>query len=187
MAVLDSVKEKYSQIPQQVKLFLLRALSLFLLWSVVYYFYLQPHQIIDPYFTVFTGKSVVEVLKLIYSAGAVTAKYTPGNCWISIQGVNTITILDGCNGLELYVLYLGFLACMPSYAKNMIIYGIVGVISIYIINVIRCVILASLQHVNYVYIDTVHHYIFTIVVYSFMFFLWVKYLRAGYNEKGLSV
>lgn len=182
-----NVKNIFGQIPIELKHFLFKAVILFVAWSLLYDFYLQPKQILDPYFTSGISNTTAFFLQKIYNNKPVIIDIENYNPVIFIGGIKTLGILDGCNGLELYVLYLGFIACMPSAWKNMLKFSILGVIGIFVLNVIRCVVLACLQQMQFAYIDTVHHYVFTIVVYSFIFFLWVVYLKYAFKYKGNQV
>ena len=88
-----------------------------------------------------------------------------------------LNIANGCNGLELLVLYVGFIVSMPSSFKRKLLYIVIGVILLDAINILRCVGLIYLREYFHAYFDFAHHYIFKIIVYSSTFILWVIFSR----------
>ena len=88
-----------------------------------------------------------------------------------------MSIARQCNGLELIVLYLGFIICLPSSAKRMLIYSIVGIVVIYILNIIRAALLAVMYAESHSMTDFAHHYVFKIAIYAVVFYGWVLYMK----------
>jgi exosortase/archaeosortase family protein len=94
---------------------------------------------------------------------------------IDKDGKHLLNIADDCNGLELFILYIGFILSMPATIKRKVVYLIGGVFIIHIVNLLRCVGLSALLMHWDRYFDLAHHYIFKIMVYSTIFVLWVRY------------
>ena len=88
-----------------------------------------------------------------------------------------LNIADACNGLELMVLYIGFIVCMPSTFWRKILYIIVGVILLDFINILRCTGLIYLREYFQAYFQFAHHYLFKIIVYGATFLIWKFYSR----------
>jgi exosortase/archaeosortase family protein len=88
-----------------------------------------------------------------------------------------IIVLDSCNGLELFVLYVGFIIAMPSVWYRKLSFSIFGIILIHFMNILRCVGLAELAIHWVSAFHIAHHYVFKIVVYSTIFFLWYWYCK----------
>jgi len=88
-----------------------------------------------------------------------------------------IGIADGCNGLSLFVLFIGFIVAYPGkvYLKTM--YAIIGIVSITFLNISRCAGLA-LVHNSYPYLtDFAHHYVFKMITYLAIFYMWYGYVK----------
>jgi exosortase/archaeosortase family protein len=84
---------------------------------------------------------------------------------------------DGCNGLELIVLYIGFIICMPSNIWRKILFIIAGVIILHWANIIRSSILIYIREYHESYFDFTHTYFFKIVLYAITFALWMLFAR----------
>jgi exosortase/archaeosortase family protein len=96
---------------------------------------------------------------------------------IDRNGKPIMNIADECNGLELFVLYFGFLLAMPASIKRKLWFGFGGIFIIHIVNIFRCVGLGLLLMNWDTYFDIAHHYIFKIMVYSTIFILWVIFSK----------
>jgi exosortase/archaeosortase family protein len=83
-----------------------------------------------------------------------------------------LSIADVCNGLELIVLYVGFILCFPAGVYRKALFILSGSVLIYIVNVARCAALVLIYMHSPALLDFSHHYLFTFLVYSFVFFLW---------------
>lgn len=181
--MIKALTKGIAQIPPQLRVFIIRAIALFTLWMLVYELYLGPNRTLDSFFTYFVTNTSTLLLQHIYPNKHVFSNLIFGAPGISINGVTAITILDGCNGLELIVLYIGFILCLPSKVSTSLKFVVAGALGIIAINILRCTLLACLQTNNFTYTSSVHHYVFTIVVYSFIFYLWVLYLKYAFNNK----
>jgi exosortase/archaeosortase family protein len=103
--------------------------------------------------------------------------------FIFFNGKKIVGIADACNGLELYVLYIGFLFSYPSSSKRIFAFLLTGICLIYIANIIRLVALAYMfkQHMNTV--DMAHHYVFKMIVYALIFGLWILFTKNAVSNK----
>jgi len=96
---------------------------------------------------------------------------------ITYKDISIIRIMDSCNGLELFVLYVGFIIAMPVGWKRKLTFSILGTAIIYLINVLRCVGLGELSIRWREAFDVAHHFIFNILIYSTIFGLWIVYCK----------
>lgn len=172
--MLPQIKESYYQIPQPVKQFGKRALIIIVCWLTIYHVLLQPYNLADPWLTKITTKAASSLLSLVYPASFSIENNT---CFITMNAKKILYIADGCNALELFVLYVGFLLCIPTTAKRFIIFSLAGVISIFILNVLRISILSIMAFKSSAYVEFAHHYVFTLIVYSCIFYGWILYCK----------
>ena len=96
---------------------------------------------------------------------------------VTVNGVRKLSILDSCNALDIYVLYVAFLYCFPGSWKRRLLFITTGVPFILIVNVVRCAAIAWLNMNHRELVNITHHYIFTAVVYLLVFYLWVLYSK----------
>ena len=185
--MLKSVVKEYSLagIPPVVKRFLLRALIIFICWKLLYHPFLFPVRVPDKQLTHITADVTAWVYKIIIG-GEISITETPRGEFpkaiFYINGQRGIGIADPCNGLELYVLYIGFLFCLPQPKKKMLLYITGGLAVIFVLNILRCVALAWLNLHDYAVADFAHHYLFKMIVYGVIFYLWVLYSKKVFRD-----
>jgi exosortase/archaeosortase family protein len=158
-------------IPDNIKPYIIRALILVVGWNLLYHLWLRPIGIPDTQLTSAVQAGAVKVLSLFYSD---IVTQGPG---IAINGTQSVRIAHQCNGLELIVLYLGFIICVPTNAKRMILFALIGTVVIYILNIIRTAGLASMYYNGFAFADFAHHFAFKIAIYAVVFYGWVLYMK----------
>ncbi|HXD77835.1 MAG TPA: exosortase/archaeosortase family protein [Puia sp.] len=138
--------------------------------------------------TYLIGKGTAATLNLIHPSGhfnAIPAMHPKGfgneglEPIMAIRSDQTVllSIADVCNGLELLVLYAGLILCLPASRRRKTRYIVGGIALIEIINVLRCAGLVLVYLHKPEYLDFSHHYLFTFVVYAFIFWLWYLFSR----------
>lgn len=153
--------------------FVIKAILLYIVWFISYDFFIAPSGKTDTYLNYRVGTDAGTFLNLIgFEGGA-----HPGNhqTVVTIHGKDMVGVGNPCNGLELFVLYAGFILCFPGNWKNKWWYILVGCIIIHIVNVLRTASLAIIQYKAPEYLDFNHHYTFTIIVYTLIFLLWINW------------
>ncbi len=96
---------------------------------------------------------------------------------ILMNNRRVIFIAYNCDALELYLMYAGFLYCIPTTKKRFFVFAGIGVLTIFILNVLRCFILTLLNFNKPEWFGFAHHYAFSLVVYAFIFFGWYLYSK----------
>ena len=177
-------KTFWTEVPPLVQKFLIRAFVIFLVWKFAYHLVLKPTRIIDKPLTQITGKFTMQTLQWVFPKNAFSYIEVLPNNWIDffvvnlfMDGKKVIGIGDPCNGFELFVLYIGFLCCLPSNIKRMGLFIGGGVVSIFLLNIGRCAFLAWLNMNRNTYVDFAHHYLFRLMVYAGIFVGWMWYLK----------
>ena len=195
---MGKINSILNNIPLPIRLFLGKALLFFVVWKVIYTFFLFDSQLFDKVLTKHVGDTSAFVLNnsgLMSGFTSEIEKYDSVfngeklNNQVSAiyhHGEKVLHIANVCNGLELIVLYIGFIVCMPSSFKRKLLYIIFGVIILDLINIFRCVGLIYLSEYFEAYFDFAHHYLFKAIVYLATFLLWVKFSRKiSLNEKSI--
>ena len=186
---LEKLKSTLADFPPQIKTFLIRSFILFVVWKGLYLLFWSEKRTLDDPLTQMVAKHSVWVLNQITAGNQFTAKPMiavknfEGEIQVSRvsridrNGKPIMNIADECNGLELFILYFGFLLAMPATIKRKLWFGFGGILIIHAVNVIRCVGLGLLLMNWDTYFDIAHHYIFKIMVYSTIFILWVIFSK----------
>jgi len=195
MIVTGSLRKKLDAFPPEVKTFLLRSFILFVIWKSIYIFYLGYERLLDKPLTNTVGAHTAWVLnafsieKIFSSRELISITAFEGQYQVAPvslvekSGKKLLGIADGCNGLELFILYIGFLIAMPAALKRKTLFFIAGAILIHLVNILRCVGLCVLAMNASVHFDFAHHYLIKIMVYGTIFLLWVQFMRGVSMKK----
>ncbi|WP_411894390.1 archaeosortase/exosortase family protein [Winogradskyella sp. A2] len=197
---MKRLKSLIQEFPKPIRLFLGKALLVFIVWNITYIGFLSESKILDYPLTTHVGEASTEILNRFSSMSGFKAvrserttiyegEYiTQESSEIYHNERSILHIADACNGLELLVLYIGFIICMPSRFWRKILYIIFGVIIIDFVNIGRCIGLIYLREYYEVYFDFAHHYVFKITVYGVTFLLWILFARKiHFNNEILQV
>lgn len=168
--------------PVQVRSFLKKALIIFIIWKLLYHLVLFPSRFPDKILTNITAQSTGFLYrnllneKDVYFKDDLRDRNFP-KAALYINNERSIGIADPCNGLELFVLYIGFLFCIPTNPKRLTLYILLGIAGIFVLNSFRCLGLAYLNYHNYSIADFAHHYLFKMIIYAIIFYAWVLYSK----------
>ena len=167
--------EQYNKVPKALKFFLIKALLFFVGWQLLYHGYLIKTGFPNNWLTHITAVHTADMLRIL--GYAVVTEGTVFKVNILFHGQKIIGIADPCNALEVYILYLAFLVCFPARNMRRIFYCLIGVPTIYIVNVLRCVLMTFINLKYPSWSEISHHYIFTTIVYLIVFALWVSFTK----------
>lgn len=156
---------------KQIVKFLLAAFALYFVWFIVYDYYIQPDGRVNNWLNLNLARSGTFLLNIFgYDADTIIE----GNqLLITINSIDLLGVGDSCNGLELYVLFSGFIICFPGPVTHKLWYIPAGIIAIDILNSFRAAALSLNQFYHPQSLQFNHHYTFTIIVYAFIFYLWI--------------
>lgn len=190
MQTIRKIIGNYTNVfPIVIQKFLFRSLVLFVVWKCIYLFLLREKRLIDKPLTNLVSSQSVYFLNKINQTK--DFNFRPSVSYHELDGLTHFTennlillnnhviiiMLDSCNGLELFVLYFGFILAMPAATYRKVIFSVFGIALIHLMNLMRCIGLAELA-INWKNaFDIAHHYVFKIIVYSTIFFLWYWYCR----------
>ena len=178
MSFIQPLKAKFYIIPKPIRAFLLRVIVVFIVWKVLYHTLLLPTQIPDAWLTHISAKGASILTSWLYPSTAITVVQVADIAeQLFVNGKRTIGIAHNCNALELYVLYIGYIICRPAPIKKRLIYIILGIVIIYLLNIIRIAGLGWLYLEHPRMVDFAHKYAFKAVVYFTIYLLWNEYSK----------
>ena len=118
--------DQWRQVPQSFKIFFSRVIILLVIWKIAYLCFLLPYRIIDAPLTRSIGIQTANTLNWFSHSNSYTSNSILLNVNTAlgvemkpVQAIyyhnrNIVSIEDGCNGLELCLLYFGFIWCLPA-------------------------------------------------------------------------
>jgi len=152
--------------------FILTSFFLFISWFFLYDLWLHPAGSADNFIINIIVHNSDWLLSAIGYATLPTDILGASIRTVGIDGSHGVWIGDPCNGLSLFALFTGFVLAYPGPMKSKVWFIPFGILTIHILNVIRVTALAMIQNFSPDYLDFNHTYTFTIVVYSYVFYLW---------------
>ena len=94
------------------------------------------------------------------------------------KGRAIVSVYEGCNGVNIMVVFLAFLIAFPKPARSPVRWvGFLGCILIHLINVMRIDVLFGVAFYYPEFLYIYHKYIFTATIYGIVFLLWLLWVR----------
>ena len=150
----------------------------YIVLTVIYKFYLNSYQVeeLDAVTTI-TGKSSEQLLKLLNYD--IIIQKSSQNPWqeIILNGRFIAQITEGCNAVSVMILFVSFVAAFSGNLKKTLLFIILGLISIYILNVIRISLLIVLSYNFPQYGRFLHNIFFPLMIYGYVFILWIFWIN----------
>lgn len=156
--------------------FFIRALLLYLSWFLLYELVIKPYTLFDEKvisnIVYFSSKLLSFFNHDVYLSDADLDMQMVG-----IDGGHPVWIGGPCNAVTLMALFSIFVIAFPGKLKNKLWFIPAGCAAIHIINIIRVCLLAYIAYSAPGYLEFNHTYTFTILVYSFIFWLWMLWVN----------
>lgn len=154
--------------------FLLVAAGLYAAWLVGYEGFVGPDGRLDYWLSVNIAAASAGLLRLLGFAASAGA----GSPLLLMDGQPAVIVGAPCDGLVLYALFAGFIVAFPGPVRPKLWYIPLGVLALYLLNILRVGALALNQHYAHRSVDFNHHYTFSFVVYAFICLLWMRWVRS---------
>ena len=158
-------------------LFLIKFLGIYLSLNVMYGFYVTSYEPKpDPVTWQATQHTAIALSALGWES--TTKEYEEKPSVAIVHNSKTIvSVYEGCNSLNVMIVFLAFVLSFGAKRKPLIWFLPIGLILIYIINILRIALLflVSLKLPHFLYFT--HKYLFTAVIYLFVIMLWFVWIR----------
>ena len=151
--------------------FVLKAFFIFILWYLIYELWILPNEWIDKPLS----KNIAAI-----SAGVLSMFGYEVELFdrvVSILGAPGIEIVNGCNGISAIGLFIGFIVAFPGKDNIKVPFMILGVMLIYLVNIVRIIVLAITQAQYPKAFEVTHDYSTTTIFYFVIFALWVLWVN----------
>lgn len=153
--------------------FLLTAAGLYVLWLVVYEGYVLPNGWLDHTLCVNLASVGAGLLRLVGFKSWAAADSSV----VMLNGAPAVVVGTPCDGMALYALFAGFVLALPGPWRPKLWFVPLGILVIYLLNIIRIAMLAINFYYYHSTVDFNHHYTFTFVVYGFIGAMWMWWAR----------
>lgn len=179
--MISKVKHFISDNRELIK-FLSLAFMLLLGWILLTTF--LPGAVAEMHYHIIKPQADVSALFLRVFGYEVDQDYMVNGCdaRIVFAGAGSICIGSGCSGLELFLLFLGFILLMRGRLKDKLWFIPLGFLGISVLNIMRIIALSVIYFHTPQYLDFNHKYTFVIIVYGAIFGLWVIWVNRFANK-----
>ncbi len=169
---------KYKPFLQFLGKFLLSYLLLLLLYQGILYYSVQNKKM--DFITTHVSKQSFQILNMILPESALIQGKISGNYMISINNKYAVTIIEGCNGVSVMILFAAFVIGFSRGFGKTSKFLIMGIIILYIMNILRIVILTIGIHYYPDHGNLFHEIIFPLIIYGTVLMLWLYWVK-NYN------
>lgn len=87
-------------------------------------------------------------------------------------------VIEGCNAVSVMILFTSFVLAFAKAWKSTIIYLLIGIVTIYIMNLVRLVLLAYIYADYYDYAHISHEIFFPSIIYGTVILLWLYWIKS---------
>lgn len=153
--------------------FVLVAAGLYVLWLVAYEGFIGPDGRLDAWLSINIAAASSGLLRGL----GFTSSVAPGSNLLLMDGLPAVEVDAPCDGLVLYALFAGFIIAFPGPVRPKLWFVPLGIVIIYLLNIVRVGALALNHHYAHRSVDFNHHYTFAFVVYACICALWMQWVR----------
>ncbi len=157
--------------------FLASALALLTIWVVATTFF--PGFIHDMHYHIIKPQADIAAFFLRLMGYEIDQDYMVNGCEARLvfAGSGSICVGTNCSGLELFLLFFGFILLMRGKWIDKMWFIPAGFLVILLLNIIRIIALGIIYYHAPEYLDFNHKYTFVIIVYGAIFGLWVFWVK----------
>ncbi len=164
--------------------FFISLISLATIWFFVYGILLSPKRIIDRPLTNFFALSTAAAVNFFSPQSMPLTSWVEspeGNRAANLMqgGKKVFGIWDACNGIDLMFIYTAVIVLLPNNVKRKLLFISAGNLLLILLNIIRMISLFFIFKYYKSFFEISHHYLFTILMYSVIFILWILFIRKG--------
>lgn len=181
-------------------LFLAKFFGIYLLFSLLYGFFISSYDTSDPpqtdpitkYIAVNCGKTAtflgyqIRIVENDHINAYTKSEVTYDSIWLNDS--YAISVEEGCNGVNIMILFVAFVVAFGGKLVNMLIFIPAGLVFIHLSNIARLILL-SLLNVEWggQAFHFFHKYGFTAVIYFSVFLLWYLWVVKFSGKEGMSL
>ncbi|WP_456425635.1 exosortase X [Rhodocaloribacter sp.] len=157
--------------------FFAKMLAAYAVWFALYDLWLLPDGRLDEMLSLHAASASRSVLSWLGYEASVFGRVV----WM--DGTAGIEVVNGCNGLAVIGLFLGFVLAFPGVARRRLVFLPLGILALYLVNVGRLAFLVLVQQYRPEWFDLVHQFAATGIYYVVVFGLWVAWAHLGAAKK----
>jgi len=163
--------------------FLLKFVGLYIVLNTVYALWTASYEPLPDPMTALVTHNSVSLISLTEKDVVVGEAFNSPNVPVIGSGTIIIKVFEGCNGINVMIVFLSFVIAFTGTFKKTLWFVVVGLILIYIANLFR---VSLLYFIAKYYPDNLyffHKYLFTGLLYILVFVLWYFWVTKIWPKK----
>jgi exosortase family protein XrtF len=162
--------------------FLIKFVGLYIALNLLYGYYIEQQNPKPDVPTILVTEQSATLLRLFGWDVAAHNHETKPTTYIAYEGRGIVSVYEGCNGLNVAIIFLCFLLAFGPLNKKLAWFIPVGLIVIHLTNLARIIGLfwVVIYLPNAVYFT--HKYLFTAIIYAVVFIMWLVWLRINFRK-----
>ena len=157
--------------------FLLVFVASYFVGNVLYGLYVEAYNPLPDPMTVWVTVQVAQVLSTPEIPVSVLQSTTEPIVWLVRDTKTILGIFEGCNGLNVVIVFISFLVAFGGRVRVMVIYVVGGSLVLHAANLLRISLLYQTALYRPLVFYYFHKYFFTAVLYFVVFALWFQWTR----------
>lgn len=160
--------------------FVLVFVSCYVVANGLYGLYLARTNPQPDFFTRLISNQTVAVLNLFNEPAHTVNRLKKPLVAISTPSRVVLDVYEGCNGINVVIVFLTFIVAYQGFnqsKKKMIWFVPMGIVTIWMANIMRIFLLYFVASYYKIYFYFVHKYVFTLFLYAIVLFLWWWWIR----------
>lgn len=167
-------------------LFLVKFISLYLIGNLVYGLYITSYAPFPDPVTSWVTEQSSAILHIFGYDTETSLQIGKPNVLVSLDGKSIIAVFEGCNGLNVMIIFVSFVLAFGPINKKLAGFMLSGLVAIHIANLVRIIVLffIALSFPDYLYF--LHKYFFTAFLYVVVFAFWYFWVSRMQPDKKAS-
>jgi len=164
-------------------LFLIKFIGLYIVLNTAYGLWIASYAPMPDPMTILVTHNSVSLISLTQKNIVVGESIDNPNVPVIDNGRAIIQVFEGCNGINVMIVFLSFIIAFTGTFKKTLWFVIAGLLSIYVANLFR---VSLLFFVAKYYPDNLyffHKYLFTGLLYILVFVLWYFWVKKLWPKK----
>lgn len=157
--------------------FLARFIGLYLIGNLVYGLYVTAYAPAPDFMTNWVTEQAGAILTAIGWPIETTAHDAKATTLMYYQQHAILSVYEGCNGLNVMIVFLSFLFAFGPYTRKLIYFSVGGIVLLHMANLGRIIMLfwVSVYYEKYLYFT--HKYLFTGFLFALVFVMWIIWIK----------
>lgn len=160
-------------------LFCGRFVSLWILWKVFFFITWRTPVLLEMYnnFSLYVISLLLEATHSLMSFLGENMEMDYPLRIVRIKGTTGVTVGEPCIGFDIIAIYIGLILSASGKALDKFCFLVVGITILVFLNVMRISALAYLVEINPWIWEVNHKFIFSVIIYAFLFVIWHLWLK----------